>query len=75
MPREWRTPNTGCIFHKTSLSLNSSCSITRLMEVTILITFKIFLRKDVAFLSVTWDNLDSDLLTKQVAIFMCKQSL
>lgn len=45
------------------------------MEVTILITFKIFLRKDVVFLSVTWDNLDSDLLTKQVANFICKQSL
>lgn len=36
---------------------------------------KISLRKDVVILSVTWDNLDSGLLTKQVAIFMCKQSL
>lgn len=45
------------------------------MKVSILIIFKIFLRKDVAVLSVTWDSLDSDLLTKQVAIFMCKQSV
>lgn len=44
------------------------------MKVSILIAIKIFLKNNVAFLSVTWDNLDSDLLTKQVAIFMCKQS-
>lgn len=44
------------------------------MKVSILITSKIFSRNNITFLSVTWDNLDSDLLTKQVAIFMCQQS-